>query len=52
MLKQSFAALTLGTALFAQQALAADYAIDKQALAGATGLLVSPEEGLRRDLPA
>ena len=30
MLKQSFAALTLGAALFAQQALAADYAIDKQ----------------------
>jgi polyisoprenoid-binding protein YceI len=30
MLKQSFAALTLGAALFAGQAMAADYAIDKE----------------------
>lgn len=30
MLKQSFAALTLGAALFASQAMAADYAIDKK----------------------
>ena len=27
-------------------------ALDKQALAGATGLLVAPEDGARRDLPA
>ena len=30
MLKKTFAALTLGAALFAGQAMAADYAIDKQ----------------------